>query len=516
MRMLDERDPVGAGLPACDAETVAELHALHPEMAWCPDLLCTVLPTPYDSYRTSPGDGEVAARAVALNEARRLWALDRAARAHGADKAEERAALAMAKDAVASSNASRLGGVVRLFRQLHAVRASELDVEPTALGTPHGVLDMDSGELCAADGNDGRAFMVTRCTGADVDGGGEGGPSYDARWDEFVLEIMDGDAERAAYLQRALGYSCLGGNPEECMFVAYGATTRNGKDTLLESVKTALGDYAAAAERTFLSRRRAEGGTDEALASLAGRRLVTLSEPPRGMPLDEGKVKDLTACGTQSTSKKFGAQFEFRPQFTIWMNVNNLPEVGDDSVFEGGRIRVVPFERHFAPHERDTTLKARFASDDGRYTVLRWLLDGYAAYRERGLDEPEAVRRATADYAETGGTTVDKFVRRCCLLRAGARCENNSLKEAYAAFCEGVLGEPPATARALAAELARYGVSKHRSHGTDWWRGVELDVSAEAEEALRSCTRDAPELAPEGVRGDDSDVGIARKRVRIS
>ena len=498
LRMLDARDPIANRLPLNDAEVVAELHALHPRMRWCPQLLCTVVPTEYDTFGTDPGDGTIAERAIALNEARRIWALDQAARAHGADKDAEKAALAMAKNAVSSSNSSKVSGIVKLFKQLHAIGQDELDIEPTALGTPHGVLDMDSGNLCIDDGNDGSIFMVTKTTGADIDGRYTSDLDYDGRWDEFIDEIMDGDAERAAYLQRALGYSLIGGNPEECMFIAYGATTRNGKDTLLESVKTALGDYAATAERSFLARRRAEGGTDEALASLAGKRLVTLSEPPKGMPLDEGKVKDLTACGTQSTSKKFGSQFEFSPKFTIWMNVNNLPEVSDDSVFEGDRIRVIPFERHFSKEERDTTLKARFSTERGKFTVLRWLLDGYAAYCERGLDEPESVLRATSDYADTGGTTVDKFVRRCCRIHAGSRTENNALKEAYAAFCEGMLGEAPLTVRKMARELSRYGVSKRRSNGSDWWIGIELDVLGEAEAALISHSK----LHSEGSESD--------------
>ncbi|MBQ9621520.1 MAG: hypothetical protein IJR41_06250, partial [Atopobiaceae bacterium] len=59
MRMLDDRDPIGNDLPLNDAEVVAELHALHPSMTWCPHLRCTVKPTEYDTVATSPGDGEI-------------------------------------------------------------------------------------------------------------------------------------------------------------------------------------------------------------------------------------------------------------------------------------------------------------------------------------------------------------------------------------------------------------------------------------------------------------------------
>lgn len=518
MRMLDERDPIGNGLPPNDAEAVAELHALHPRLAWCPQLKCAVKPTRYDTFETSPGDGDIVRALLALNEARRAWALDQASRAHGADAAAEKAALAMAKAASSASNAPKVAAAASLFCKLHAIDQAELDAEPTTLGTPHGVLDMDTGNLCIDDGNDGSAFMVTKATGADIDGRYTAELEYDPRWDAFIDEIMGGDAEKASYLQRALGYSMIGGNPEECMFVAYGATTRNGKDTLLESVRGAVGDYAGVAERSFLSSRKREGGTDEMLASLVGKRLVTLSEPPKGMPLDEGKVKDLTACGRQSTSKKFGAQFEFEPQFTMWMNVNNLPEVSDDSVFEGDRIRVIPFERHFGPEERDPTLKARFATDNGRFTVLRWLMEGYAEYRERGLDEPASVLRATREYASASGTTIDKFVRQLCTLRSGTRTENGALKEAYRAFCEGVLGEAPMTAQKMGKALALYGVSKQRSDGRDYWRGIELSVVGEAEGVLGQCKNGgagfALEDAEEGGNGPSGGAGRP-KRIKL-
>ena len=55
------------------------------------------------------------------------------------------------------------------------------------------------------------------------------------RWFSFIDEIMEGDKEKAAFLQRALGYSLLGVNREECMFLAYGKT-RSGKGTLFNTI----------------------------------------------------------------------------------------------------------------------------------------------------------------------------------------------------------------------------------------------------------------------------------------
>jgi hypothetical protein len=62
----------------------------------------------------------------------------------------------------------------------------------------------------------------------------------------YINEIMSGDADRAKFLQKILGYGLTGDTRHECMTILYGVTTRNGKGTLCESVLKVLGDYGCA------------------------------------------------------------------------------------------------------------------------------------------------------------------------------------------------------------------------------------------------------------------------------
>ena len=474
MSFMDSIDPLAdpAGMALNDAEALAQFRAWRPDAMWCADTGVLITSTGLDNFNESRGDRLLYRLLMEFNEGRRLWALEQAAgaRADG-DAAREKAARAYAKHAAKCNTAGALGQFAKLFKARCEVPASALNARADVIGTPSGVVDMDTGAPCP-EGSGARDWLVTKRTAADV-----AGPLWDfdpdPRWAEFIDEIMCGDAERAAYLQRALGYSCLGGNPEEAMFVAYGATTRNGKGTLLNTVAAALGDYAAAAPPGFLLASRDTGGTDDVLASMAGKRLVTISEPAEGRRLDESKVKSLTGNDPVTTSRKYGRTFTYTPEFTMWLSCNRLPTVADTSVFTSGRIRVVPFERHFAPEEQDHGLKARFMSRRGLATVLAWLLEGFAEYRERGLDEPADVRAATGAYANVGGSSVRRFLDARCKLALGARCENNALKDAYAAFCASV-GEDPMGAQKMRRELESAGVSKKRSHGRDFWCGVAL------------------------------------------
>ena len=118
------------------------------------------------------------------------------------------------------------------------------------------------------------------------------------RWNQFIDEITCGNQDVAAYLQRALGYSLSGVAKEECMFIAYGKTTRNGKGTLFNTIHKLLGDYASTIPVEFICRTSSKNNDYEKanpmLASLKGVRFVTLSESDDSGRLDAVSYTHLT------------------------------------------------------------------------------------------------------------------------------------------------------------------------------------------------------------------------------
>lgn len=71
----------------------------------------------------------------------------------------------------------------------------------------------------------------------------ESGITYDPnadcpRWHSFIQEVMCGDKDLADFLQRSLGYALTGDTSQECMFILYGATSRNGKGTAIPFVQS--------------------------------------------------------------------------------------------------------------------------------------------------------------------------------------------------------------------------------------------------------------------------------------
>ena len=189
---------------------------------------------------------------------------------------------------------------------------------------------------------------------------------------------------RLQFLQRYLGYCLSGDTREESFLVMYGPTSRNGKSVCVEVIRSVLGDYSktAQAETLMVSGRKDGRGPSEDVARLAGARMVSVAELPQGGKMDASVVKQLT--GRDSVTARFLGQnsFEYVPQFKLLLHTNHLPQCSDLSVFDSGRVLVLPFSRHFEEWEQDKGLKDEFRKPENLSAVLNWLLKGLADYRD--------------------------------------------------------------------------------------------------------------------------------------
>ena len=159
------------------------------------------------------------------------------------------------------------------------------------------------------------------------------------RWNSFIDEIMQSDSDRSRFLQKALGYSLTGDTSQECFFILYGATSRNGKGTLMETFKRTMGDYGkATSPETIAQKDRTDSSKpSEDVARLACERFVNISEPDKNLVLSSALIKTLTGNDTIQARYLHGHIFEYQPQFKIFVNTNHLPRVTDSTVFSSDR-----------------------------------------------------------------------------------------------------------------------------------------------------------------------------------
>lgn len=252
-------------------------------------------------------------------------------------------------------------------------------------------------------------------------------------WDKTVNEIMQGDTEKIKYLQKMTGRFLTGDTSEEEFYIFFGATTRNGKSTITELLLYLLGDYATtiSPESLAIKANKDSRTASPDIAKLAGTRFVVASEPPRRMLFDSSLVKTLTGRDTVSARFLHENEFQFKPKFKLILNSNYLPVINDKTVFSSNRVKVIPFERHFAEKEQNKHLKEQLQQEiDG---ILNWCIEGLYMYRKEGLEPPEAVRTATHEYSEDSDKT-GKFISEC-LVRSEHNLAAKDVYEKYSQWC---------------------------------------------------------------------------------
>jgi len=298
------------------------------------------------------------------------------------------------------------------------------DSDPRLVGVANGIIDLRSGTLRPGRAED-RVTMHTPVA-YDPDARCE-------RWERFLGEVFDGDAEVRHYVWKAVGYSLTGSMVEQVFFLCFGPGA-NGKSTFLRSLLHVFGPYAhnAAFSAFELHRWSSKAGHSEDLANFEGRRLITASETREGARLDEGRIKALTGGDAITARKAYGHERTFDPVCKVWLGVNHLPKVMDDSVAMWRRVRVIGFPRQFTGASADANLETALrAESEG---ILRWGVEGALLWQREGLDAPEKVTGAIASYRAENDPIVD-FLRSVCVEAPEARVSTGELYAAYLSWC---------------------------------------------------------------------------------
>ena len=247
------------------------------------------------------------------------------------------------------------------------------------------------------------------------------------RWERFILEIMDGSREMADFLQRAVGYSMTGLTVEQCLFILWGNGS-NGKSTFIEVLRYLFGTYSKASDfHTFVAKKwGVQSGPNSDIAKLRGARFVSATEGEQGQKLAESLIKQLTGGDTISACFKFKEPFEFKPQLKLWLSTQHKPEIvgTDEGIWR--RIRLIPFNVHFA---QDTTLQDILLAEAPG--ILRWAIKGFGQWRKHGLMEPQAVVDATTGYRAEEDVML-RFIQSDYLEIGGEhKCGAHDLYETY-------------------------------------------------------------------------------------
>lgn len=257
--------------------------------------------------------------------------------------------------------------------------------------------------------------------------------------DDFMNEIFCGDQSLIDYMYQVLGYSLSGKNNQECFWVLLGETTRNGKSTLLNTFSYMLGGsdgYAKNCDISTLAKKKNSNGsaTSSDICRLKGSRFVVASEPSADFELDEAKVKAFTGNDKITARMLYANDVEFLPTFKIFIGTNHKPNISDESVIDSNRLKVIPFNRHFAPDKQKKNLKERLCAPDIQTALFNKCLQGWSQFMQNGLIEPQAVINATTSY-QTSGQILQTFLDAELVQEAGAVMPLSVYYPLYVTWC---------------------------------------------------------------------------------
>ena len=104
-----------------------------------------------------------------------------------------------------------------------------------------------------------------------------------------------------------------------------------------------MGDYATNIQPESIMVANRSTGANSDIARLKGSRFVTTVEPSEGMRLNEGLIKQLTGGDKVTARFLYGKEFEFEPEFKLWISTNHKPIIRgrDDGIWR--RIHLIPF-----------------------------------------------------------------------------------------------------------------------------------------------------------------------------
>jgi putative DNA primase/helicase len=364
--------------------------------------------------------------------------------------------------AMASNKEKAIKAAVTLARGKLAIQVGRLDQNPWLLNCQNGTLDLKTGKLRQPRQKD---YITKLCP-----------TPYDPAakcptWNQFLLQVFDGNLELIGYLQRLLGYGITGDVREQILPVFWGEGS-NGKSTLVNAGMHVLGtDYGGSPPRELFSVSKTERHPTQ-LMTLHGKRLAAAQETDAGAKLNEALIKHLTGGDTVTARGMYENFTSFSPTHKLILSTNHKPQVlgTDHAVWR--RLKLIEFKVRFEGNQVDKKLLDKLKAEAPG--ILAWMVRGCVEWQRSGLREPACVQIATRSY-RVEQDVFGTFLQECCEFGDDYVVGATELYQAFQEWSP----ENGMTTTAFGLELGKRGFVKDHfttgpHPGRRLWKGLRL------------------------------------------
>jgi putative DNA primase/helicase len=360
---------------------------------------------------------------------------------------------------------TRIDALLTELRSVPSVHvgAEDFDAQRHLLNFRNGTVDLRTGVMGPHD----KADMLTYCLDLDYRPDATCG-----RWEEFLREIFPNHPELPDYMQRLTGYGITGNTDEQCFAVLWGKGA-NGKSVFTETLTSVFQRVTTTTPFATFEEKQS-GGIPNDLAALRGARLVMASEGESGKQMSEAVLKRIT--GKDKVTARFLRQefFTFSPTFLILLATNHKPRFKGQDEGLWRRVKLIPFQRWFAPHERDYDLDRKLMAEaEG---IAAWAVRGAVEWYRGGLRDPKLIGDETREYRETSDQLAGFFPGVLELTNDDTPMSGAEAYNAYQAWCEeeGLTSKDVWSRKAFYEAMSERGVSKRKGRLTGY-QGIILE-----------------------------------------
>jgi P4 family phage/plasmid primase-like protien len=322
-----------------------------------------------------------------------------------------------------------------------------------------------------------RIFFVTETYNSFVDENADPQPYID-----FVAELVD-DRETAEYLLQVMASVLgLGRNPFKRFLLLLGGG-RNGKNTLIQTIKAAFGDLVQYTTTKVITSNNHDNASLSAKYALKGCAFAVIDEAPSTAVWDLETIKQL-AGGDEIVVKKLYRDTQTIP--VTWINLiltNNYPDqfkqqshaIADRIIAINFPIRFsdsVKTEGHYIRRRDDEKVEAIKQNTPAIIQAFRWAFKE-AASKNFKLTEPQKV----AEFTEPIRLLADNigyFIENQTVEEATAAVPAQTLYDAYKEFVKDNDLGTPVSKRAFIKALLVSNFKKRKENGLVCIVGLRL------------------------------------------
>lgn len=242
------------------------------------------------------------------------------------------------------------------------------------------------------------------------------------RFNEFLDTIYQGNKELITYVLKCLSLSLTGDTREQKVFYLIGDGA-NGKSVLTDIISYVLGDYSATANSSLIIDKKTQAQCLSEVARLKGKRFVIVSETRTNDMLDEASIKNMTGGDKIVARFLYANEFEFLPEFKLWILSNYEPRiVGNDNGIKR-RIKLIRHDRIFDESEQDLYLIDKLKKEKNE--IFSLLVKYYKKYRDEGLKQPKVVTEWSEGYFKENDVVAQWLEENCITSQTSVSSAND-------------------------------------------------------------------------------------------